>query len=387
MNGLLEPFSLPEFRDAYYEKAPLLLKRQSPAYYENLLTLDRLNEHIGGSRLSSDALRLARDGKELKAEEFTFADTSPNGLRGGDTVDKDLLFAKFYEGYTIILTEYERHSAVLLRLLHDIERTFHTSVMSNVYLTPRNAQGFSAHWDTHDVFILQFSGTKDWMIYDSPILLPARQQRYRGREWTRVEPTLTATLEPGDLLYVPRGFVHEARSQEAVSGHVTIGLYVYTYAHLLQTIADNAHADPWLRKSLPADFQSVTADDEFLRRIHRFFDNADLPAYVERLHDDFAATRLPDATDRLADYVNLPFIGADSRFRTRTVVCRELKDGDQEVVLSFHQKTLKFPLSAAEAIRCMIDTGEFPASALPGNCEDNLALCSTLVREGFLSVV
>ncbi|HEX6099923.1 MAG TPA: cupin domain-containing protein [Thermoanaerobaculia bacterium] len=386
MDRLLAPFSSSEFHDTYYEKQPLLIKRQSPAYYENLVTLDDINVHLGEGHLSSQALRIVRDGKVLDAGEFTYPDFSASSHGARDTVDKDALFAKFYEGYSIIIHEFERHSAPMLRLCHDLERSFHATVPAHVYLTPSNAQGFVAHWDTHDTLIMQFTGAKDWAVYDSPILLPTRQQPIYPDQWSRVEPTLTATLEPGDLLYIPRGFVHEARTRDTMSGHVTIGLQTHTYADLLRSIADNAHAVPWLRKSLPVDFQSVASNDEFLGHVHEFFDNADLSAYLERMHEDFAEGRLPDATNRLADYVNLPSISTGSRFRLRSVVCHELTNGGGQAVLMFHGKSLKFPAAAAESIRVMVGAREFEVRALPGNSEDNLAWCSRLVREGFLSI-
>jgi hypothetical protein len=387
VDRLLEPFSFAEFYDAHYEQRPLLIKRRSPAYYEHLLTLDGVNEHIGRAHLSAPALRLARNGEELAATDYTYPPDSSNSHWSENTVDKELVCARFYDGYTIILMEYEQHSAAMLRLRHDVERAFHASAMTHVYLTPRCAQGFVPHWDTHDVFILQFAGTKEWTIYDSPIALPTLRQRLLAGEWTPVEPTLTATLEPGDLLYMPRGFVHEARSGDTVSGHVTIALHTLTYADLLRQIAANAEADPWLKRPLPIDFRSVASDDRFLRHVHEFFDHADLPAYVERAHEDFAEGRLPDVTDRLADYVKLPLIGAASRLRVRSIVWHELSNGGDEAVLKFDRKELRFPAAAGRSLRFMMKAREFEVGALPGARKENLALCTTLVREGFLTIL
>jgi hypothetical protein len=386
MDRLLEPFSFSAFYDAWYEKKPLLIKRQSPAFYASLLTLDDVNEHIGRAHLSTPALRLARNGEEIDASDYTYPSSSPNSHWLDATVDKELLFAKFHEGYTIILMEHEQHSAAMLRLRHEVERAFHAPVRTHVYLTPRNAQGFSPHWDPTNVFVLQFTGTKEWAIYDSPVTLPTDRQLLYPGEWTRVEPTLTATLEPGDLLYIPRGFVHEAHSGDAVSGHVTLELQALTYADLLRQIAGNADADPWLHRPLPIDYRSVASSDEFLRHVHAFFDNADLPASIERVHEDFANDRLPDATDRLADYVNLPRLGAASRLQIRSVVCHELSNGGGKAVFRFDRKTLELPASAARSIRFMVQAREFAVSALPGSRKANLALCGTLVREGFLTI-
>lgn len=386
MDRLLEPLSFAKFYDGWHEQKPLLIKRRSPSYYAPLITMEDVDEHLGRAHLSTPALRLARNGEEIDAASYTYPSSSRNSHWSDATVDKELLFANFYDGYTMILMEYEQHSAAMLRLRHDLERAFHASVMTHVYLTPRNAQGFSPHWDPNNVFVLQFTGTKEWMIYDSPVTLPTNRQLLYPGEWTRVEPTLTATLEPGDLLYIPRGFVHEARSGDAVSGHVTLELRALTYADLLRSIAENADADPWLRRPLPIDYRSVASSGEFLRHVHEFFDRADLPAYIERMHEDFADDRMPDATQRLADYVKLPLIGAASRLQVRSVVCQELSNGGRKTVLRFDRKTLEFPASAARSIRFMMNAREFAMGALPGSFRANLALCRTLVREGFLTI-
>ena len=386
LDRLLEPYSFPAFYKAWYEKKPLLIKRRSPDFYAPLLTIDDINEHFGRAHLSAPALRLARNGQEVDEAAYTYPSSSPNRHWSDRTVDKESVFAKFYDGYTIILMEYEQHSAEILRLRHDLERALHAPVRTHVYLTPRNAQGFNPHWDPTNVFVLQFTGTKTWMVYDSPVTLPTRRQLLRKGEWTRIEPTLTATLEPGDLLYVPRGYVHEARSGDAVSGHVTLEVRGLTYADLLWKIAEDANADPWLRRPLPIDYARVASNDEFVRHVHEFIDNIDLETYLGRVHDEFADERLVDATDRLADYVKLPRIGPASRLQIRSAVCQELSNGGRKTVLRYDRKTLEFPASAARAIRFMMNEREFAMSALPGSRRQNLALCRTLVREGFLSI-
>ncbi|HEY6140718.1 MAG TPA: cupin domain-containing protein [Thermoanaerobaculia bacterium] len=385
MERLLEPFSFRAFYRAWYEKKPLLIKRRSPAFYASLLTLDDVNEHLGRAHLSAPPLRLARNGEEIDYGDYTYPSSSANSHWSDATVDKELLFAKFYDGYTIILMEYEQHSAAMLRLRHEVERAFHSSVRTHVYLTPRNAQGFSPHWDPTNVFILQFTGTKEWAIYDSPVTLPTDRQLLYPGEWTRVEPTLTATLEPGDLLYIPRGFVHEGRSGNSVSGHVTLEMRALTWADLLRRIADGADADPWLRRPLPIGYRGAAPDDEFLRHVHEFFDNADLSSYVEKAHEEFAGDCLPDATDRLADYVNLPWMDAGSRLQIRSGVCHELSAGGK-TVLTFDRKRLEFPASAAPSLRFMMKARQFSPRGLPGGRAANLALCRTLVREGFLAI-
>lgn len=344
VSRLLEPFSFAQFCDAYYEKQPLLIRRRSPSYYDGLLSLEALNAQLGSAEL-----QLVRNGERLD--------------------DAESVFARLYDGDPVAISSYERHSAAVLHLRHDLERHFHAPVVTTVFLTPRNAREADADAEGIDTFILQFAGMRKWSVRDGS-----------GKR------VMTVTLKPGDFLYVPGDFVREARSTDAMSGHLELGLEKYTYADLLRQIADNAQASVWLRKSLPADLRSVL-NGRFLREVHRFFDHADLPAYLERMHSDFAEERLPDSADRLADYVKLPSISGASRFRRRTGLWPELTNGGGQVVLRFHQKELEFPAAAAKSIRFMIDADDFVASALPGNAAENLALCSTLVREGFLTIV
>jgi bifunctional lysine-specific demethylase and histidyl-hydroxylase NO66 len=353
VDRLLEPCSFSRFRDAYYEKQPLFIRRQSPAHYDGLVTLDALDDDLGKASLLTTELRLVRNGETLDEEE---------------TAGTEAVFARFHEGCSIAISAYERHRSAVLHLVHDLERVFHAPVAACVHLTPGNAEGVSTAHD-RDTFLLQFAGTKTWTVYDGSRKL-----------------VTTATLEPGDLLYVPGGLVHESRSADAVSGHLTLALEKYTYADLLRQIADNAQASPWLRRSLPPGIRSGAFNAEFLREVHQFFDDADLPAYLDRMHGDFAEERLPDSANRLADCVKLPSIGAASRFRRRSGLWPELTNGGDQVVLTFRQQSLAFPIAAAETLRFMIATAEFAASALPGNGDENLALCRTLVREGFLTI-
>jgi ribosomal protein L16 Arg81 hydroxylase len=370
VDRLLEPFSFTQFCEAYYERQPLLIKRKSPSHYGDLLTVEALNAHLGEAAMLSTELRLVRNGEQIAEADLAWPDSSDNTRFADDAADKEMIFARFYEGYSLIISSYERHCAAVLHLRHDMERVFHSPAMTYVFLTPRNAQGFRAHQDGEDTFVLQIAGTKHWTVFDGS-----------GK------PMITTTLEPGDFLYLPGGFVHEARCADAVSAHITFTLEKYTYANLLRQIADNAHASAWLRRSLPIDVRSGRSNAAFLRHVHQFFDDADLPAYLERMHSDFAEDCLPDSSNRLADYVKLPSIGAGSRFRRRGGLWPELTNGGEQVVLTFQRKELAFPAAAADSLRVMIDGGEFAASALPGNGDENVALCRTLVREGFLTIV
>lgn len=65
-------------------------------------------------------------------------------------------------------------------------------------------------------------------------------------------PVLDVILEAGDTLYVPRGFVHEAYTDDALSLHLTFGMVMGTYRELLEHMLAVAEAkSSALRASIP----------------------------------------------------------------------------------------------------------------------------------------
>src|SRR5205823_12677252 len=136
-----------------------------------------------------------------------------------------------------------------------------------------DSQGLAAHWDGHDILVLQIAGRKCWRIYDAPVALPtdlpptfaferARPPAAPGsfRHWIAhpapdafgpEAPAGEIELRAGDLLYLPRGHGHEARTDETMSIHVTLGLYAVTWADLLcLAVHQVAQADVRFRRAL-----------------------------------------------------------------------------------------------------------------------------------------
>jgi ribosomal protein L16 Arg81 hydroxylase len=93
----------------------------------------------------------------------------------------------------------------LANLCRAVERTFSSHFQTNIYLSPPHAQGFKTHFDSHDVFVLQVSGSKLWTLYDTGVVLPLRGQAFDPDKHAPGPPTRELTLHSGDVLYCPRG--------------------------------------------------------------------------------------------------------------------------------------------------------------------------------------
>lgn len=129
---------------------------------------------------------------------------------------------------TVQFLQPQRYVDRLHEVLFLLESEFGALWGCNAYLTPKDAQGLAPHYDDVEVFVVQLEGRKHWKIYkrveDSAELAMESSGPLPPSLVGEVEEEVL--LEPGDMLYLPRGTVHSATSdKEQHSTHVTISTY------------------------------------------------------------------------------------------------------------------------------------------------------------------
>lgn len=176
----------------------------------------------------------------------------------------DSSFAAFLDGCSIVINHADRQSPWIASLCEDLQKSF-PHAYANTYWTPPQSQAVPAHADDRDVLIIQVVGKKRWKVYKHvPVKYPYSNEQV-GKDGLKVpEAVLTggtvvnSILEPGDVLYMPRGFVHEAFSTDATSSfHVTIALatHDWTFAGAVASISRRAVMDQIeFCKALPRTF-------------------------------------------------------------------------------------------------------------------------------------
>lgn len=251
--ALLAPVEVEMFYAEYWERRPLHIPATAGGNCEAVLTIGDMNAMLSSLVFRTDECKVARGGEIVPATSYT----APAGERVmqrsvGDYLDTLVLLDWFAQGATLVFSQLNQKWPKLQRLKDALERAMSASVVTNVFLSNRDSQGFSVHYDSHDVFVVQLHGSKIWSIYDSPIELPTKREAFGTRNVAPgVTPTVL-TLQPGDLLYVPRGYFHEARTTEAISLHLTIGAHPYLWIDHLRDVLDGigSVAAP-LRRSVP----------------------------------------------------------------------------------------------------------------------------------------
>ena len=160
-------------------------------------------------------------------------------LQSSEEVEKlygTSLFSPYLNGCSIVVNHGDLLSPWIAAACQDLQKTF-PHAYANCYLTPPHSQTVPPHADDRDVFVIQLVGSKDWTVYRTvpvPFPYPHEQVGKQGLEVPKEildgPVAISTTLRPGDVLYMPRGFVHEAMCSDALSFHVTVALATHDWS-------------------------------------------------------------------------------------------------------------------------------------------------------------
>jgi lysine-specific demethylase/histidyl-hydroxylase NO66 len=264
----------------------------------------------------------------------------------------------------------------LARFCRSLESELGHPVQANSYYTPRRAQGFAVHHDTHDVLVLQVAGEKDWLVYEPLVELPLKHQRYSKSLGAHGPAFLEMTLHAGDTLYLPRGWLHEARTSDADSLHITIGVNTQTWIDALKSALAACEEDVEFRRSVPEDGELHV---DLLERLAAHLAPDEV---ARRMRERFIATRRPVLDGQLEEVRALETLDADTLVERRPTVIADLGG----TTLAFEGKRVSFPEFVREELEFVLGADEaFCARDLPGELDEasRLVLLRRLIREGF----
>lgn len=358
---MFAPISAEEFFQDYHEKKALICKRGEPGRYLDLLSIERIDELVATLDLQTGQLDMTRADPPVDPSQYSFE---------SGKIDRGGVADQFQKGATVILPQLHMNDPRLASFCRALETRLSCHVQSNIYLTPPDAQGFKTHYDDHDVFVLQVSGSKSWRLYNTPVENPYRGENFEPGVHEAGEPVEEFILEAGDCAYVPRGLMHDALTHgDEPSLHITVGLIVKTWADLmLEVVSQVALETPEFRRSLPVgfarpDFDRTALASEFKTLVAAIGEHASLDEAMDLFTDNFIRSRVPFTDGTIARF-NLAR-DENQAFRLRTnLPWRFAEDGEDLVIITAGGE-VRFPAAAEAGLHALLDGGTITAASFP----------------------
>ena len=381
---LIRPYTLEEFRERYYEREVLHVRRDCPGYYSEYCSLAEAEAILSEER-SAYNLAVYKDGTRARSDTFVRKVQRDQG-RGSFThsawiVDPHRVATLFAQGCTIVYDHVGQCSASISRLMTRLEQFFDHRIDGSIFLTPPHSAGLRPHWDPSDGLLLQVEGRKQFRLYEQTVDLPMHQHSSEppGRFLADVE------LAAGDLLYLPRGVFHEGRaSGDEHSLHLAFGMYpVLTINVLERALANASKEHVLLRKSAGL----IPSDDEQLAAIvQQAFSPERLDAARSELRAKFRAEppyQRADGTQGLfRDVLRAPHLASDWVVALRDDQLLHVVEGSKGVTVIFSGNELALPASAAAIVRELQKTSCARVSDLAKHGNDAAAVVRRLMQAG-----
>ncbi|MCO6415370.1 cupin domain-containing protein [Siccirubricoccus sp. KC 17139] len=263
LDDLLAPMSPAQFFAEYHDRQPLHVKGGA-AKFASVLSWRQINRLLDMTHIwSSHSLQLVLDGNKVPPEQYCGRATSrdneqlwqPEAAKVRDWVGR---------GASLVLNDVDSLTPGLAAISAALEGAGLGKAQANVYVSWQSHKAFPAHFDTHDVWAVQVEGEKTWNIWegraDWPIPHPAfRAMGQAQHEQAKGRLREKVTLRAGDLLYLPRGWYHDALAEAPASVHIAYGVHAVHGIDLMNILLDRAVRDVEFRKPLPRQDGSAAA--------------------------------------------------------------------------------------------------------------------------------
>jgi len=256
--ALLAPIAPAEFLESVRLQAPLHVPAPDPERFAGVMSWADLTALVNQSSIWSPAsLHLVHHNRRLAAEEYCRRERTREGADGW-VPDLERVRGWLASGASLVLNDIAELTPGVKQVARLLAETLGAKVQANLYCSWQAEPGFGSHFDVHEVFALHVAGRKTWRIYGRHIEDPIAHPRFRtlGQDFhERHKGPLgqEVRMAPGDLLYIPRGWYHDALAESAGTIHVAFGVIGPIGLDFLSLLYERAVEDPLFRRTVPGE--------------------------------------------------------------------------------------------------------------------------------------
>jgi ribosomal protein L16 Arg81 hydroxylase len=241
LSQIIAPLSIADFFTDHWTQKGLHIAANAQKF-QPLFNWQNLNDLLNYHRLTEPDLRFSMQGRSLITES-----------------DRQNWSDRIRQGATLIINGVHYRVAAVSKLASQLRQDMGYETHVNLYCSPAQQQGFDCHYDTHEVFILQIEGEKEWFVYPPTLTHPLPNMSSSAQAPPESPPYIHCILKPGDVLYIPRGHWHYAIACEQPSLHLTIGIECQTGLDWAGWLLHQLQQDPAWRETLPVIWQDDLA--------------------------------------------------------------------------------------------------------------------------------
>lgn len=373
-NSILHPVEAGRFFQEFWRQTPLHIERGLDAFYDGIVSLADLDAYFQNRQLPAGALKVGNAGTPYPQDTWSrkgrFSPYSHITV-----VDIDALFRLFAGGGSIVINAAHKTLPKLTAYCSALERELRFQVQANIYITPPQAQALPIHTDDHDIIVMQLHGSKNWRFQPNPETTCASKQ---------------LILQSGDLLYLPKGFKHQAFTLDDYSIHVTLGFRPKSAHHLLEQLAALVAGDPAFQQDLPHGYSSDKEKAQFItafsEHIAQLLQKTGPEILLHRVDENFVDQQLAVNEQRFADLLMLPKINTDTRIVKRKALLYRVEETSKELLIRFHGKQLSLPLWLRQNLTILLGNESFAVKDITGLITENgkIDLIKEWIKAGFL---
>jgi hypothetical protein len=380
---LLSLTTLDAFFQDYWEKAPLHASH-SAGHFSDIFRLEDVDHLLSLPGLvGSELFRLLN--RNSPGDVLAFES-------GGQTLSLAQIYHAFEEGSTINVLGLHRFWPRVAALCRDLEETLHHRIYCNLFFAPPTAQPLHSHYDDQDVLILQLAGAKRWRIDEDPYPLPLRGDFADVPLGDRVRDIV---LREGDVLYLPRGFLHEPTVVDSLSLHLTVGITPHRWVDLLASaLIVSSQRTLSLRRALPPGVLFDSARHHELEGpcrelVSECFGTLSSAEGAQHLAAGSLGELHPVPTEHFAHLMQREDTDQETRVARRPGMLCQVRVVDGRAVVQFPGNQVFGPPSIGPALEFIAAApGAFAVGDLPGlTPASRVTLVKQLVLEGLLRFV
>ncbi|WP_313003664.1 JmjC domain-containing protein [Brevundimonas sp.] len=255
LDELLHPITPDRFFAEFHGRKPLHIPAGDGVGKQALLDWDGFNSLLNQSSIwTAQSLKLVRDTVAVTPDQYCrHVQTQSGHVMRPDPAKVAVFLAA---GASLIAGDAQELTPRLANLSAMLGRAFAASIGVNLYCSFKGVRAFGTHYDLHDVFALQVEGEKVWRLYENraenPVDFPPdTPETRRWLEQSRGGVMTEVRMRPGDVLYLPRGWYHDALAQNGASLHATFSVTPLYGRIIFSLLEQAAMQDPAFRAYMP----------------------------------------------------------------------------------------------------------------------------------------